>query len=96
MSWFADLQNSLNHNPRFVTIAVHAPFGAHLVYFGQKVTHTPVWVNALILMAYATWKEFYFDTRYESPPQTYTDAGWDYAGWTIGAVAGMALYWVWP
>ncbi len=84
---------SFQGSPLFANLAIHAWLAAWLVTaFGVAFPHYRIVVLA-VGIALAAAKEFWFDHRYEIPPQPYKNAAQDFAGYVLGGVLGMLTWW---
>lgn len=82
---------SFQNSPLFANLAIHAWLAAFLVSvaLGKGLHLGPVIAGALAL---AALKEFWFDHRYEIPPQPYANAAQDFAGYVIGIALGVGAW----
>ncbi len=59
-------------------------FNAHWgVVFAVLAFYPHMWL-AIVLAAFAAWKEFYFDAKYEVPKQTFLNNLTDFTGYALG------------
>ncbi len=88
------LLRSFQSSPLFANLAIHAWLAAWIVTAaGVKWPSHRIAVLA-VGVALAAAKEFWFDHRYEIPPQPYKNAAQDFAGYVIGGALGV-LTWFW-
>lgn len=92
MSKILTFLRTLQSNPWFITLAIHAWLGALLVlYFGVKFpTHRVLICVIGVLVAAA--KEFVYDHHWEIPPQPYKNGAQDFAGYMIGGIIAIGAW----
>ena len=50
------------------------------------------WYILAIVAAYAAWKEYYFDARYEVPKQSFWDNTEDFIGYLAGSLLACLVF----
>ena len=81
MSWLTNLIAKLGTNPNFIAFMAHSGVAYAIVY-----TLPWNWWVVLAGLLAAAVKEFWFDSNYESPPQSFDDNALDFAGYATGIV----------
>lgn len=80
----------IGESPNFIAFMAHAGWAAIAVHEAMRLT--PTWLALSVPFLLAAYKEFWFDTHYETaPPQTYADGALDFAGYVTGIVLGIFI-----
>jgi hypothetical protein len=80
------------NNPTFINLQLHATLAFFLLAFAVKILPFMQWPFAVVAVILAGVKEFYFDMKYESPPQPFAGALQDFSGYMIG-IGLSIVYW---
>lgn len=75
----------------FVSQAAHFFCGWALLLTAYVYGETTATVVSVLFVAYAALKEFWFDPRYETPPQTLGDGLVDFLFYILGGTTGLTV-----
>jgi hypothetical protein len=92
MSAIINFLKSAPKNPTFINYQLHATLSFFLLVMAVKLLPFMQWPFAVIAVGLAGVKEFYFDMKYEDPPQLFKNAAQDFMGYMIG-IGLSILYW---
>ncbi len=89
-SFLAKWINFLNNDPRAQSITIHSLAGVTIVF--HLGTVLPIRTVMFGFVAAVAAKEFLWDTKYESPPQSEEGAATDFVGWVLGGTLALVLH----
>jgi hypothetical protein len=86
------LTNSWMNSPIYLAAMAHIGWATLLILSCSMFLHTHRWIllASFFLTLFAAIKEFWYDARYELPPQTTKDNVQDF----LGYLGGIALAWL--
>jgi hypothetical protein len=92
MSKLLTFLRSFQNSPLFANLAIHAWLGYGIAFtLGVRFPSHRLLICVCGVLA-AAFKEFFFDHRYELPPQPYPNAAQDFAGYMIGGALAILMW----
>ncbi len=85
---FATWIGKIGPSPGFVAFNAHCWFAAFVVATAIRAG-LPALPTAILAVALAAAKEFWFDLKYETPKQTVEDSAGDIGGYLAGIIVGV-------
>lgn len=82
--------NTWMTSPKFLAQAAHF-LGAYAFVLTMSHWHQPLWPAGVAVCAYAGFKEFWYDMKFELPKQSVWDGVLDAAFLVLGMAAGVAV-----
>jgi hypothetical protein len=83
---------SFQNSPLFANLAIHALGGYAIVFtLGVRFPSHRFAICVWGVLA-AAFKEFFYDHRYELPPQPYPNAAQDFYGYMIGGALAILMW----